>query len=316
MDRLTIEGPVFALIGPTAIGKTDLSIRLALQFNCEIISVDSMQVYRFMDIGTAKATPEDRRRISHHLIDIVDPDEDYHAARFVEDCLEVIGSIQRRGAIPLLTGGTGLYLQALKKGLFAAPPRDPEIRGQVVEKMEEKGSQSLHEELRRYDPESARRIHPHDRSRLIRAVEVYLSSGVTLSEHLQRQASGYSRVEFLNFMTVGITCERDRLYQRINLRTGLLFDRGLKGEVQGLLDRGYDPGLKSMQSIGYRHMVKHIQGEWDLDQCREYLARDTRRYAKRQYTWFNRDQSIRWFDLENISEVPTYLESNLGQKSL
>ena len=307
---------MFALIGPTAVGKTDLSIRLALQFNCEIISVDSMQVYRFMDIGTAKATSDERRRVSHHLIDIVDPDEDYHAARFVEDCLEAIATIQQRGAIPLLTGGTGLYLQSLKNGLFAAPPRDNKIREQVLRRMNEVGSQALHEELSSFDPESARRIHPHDRSRLVRALEVYLSSGVTLSEHLRRQSTGKEGVVFANFVTMGITCERDKLYRRINRRTDLLFELGLEAEVQGLLDRGYDPGLKSMQSIGYRHMVKHIQGEWTLDQCREFLARDTRRYAKRQYTWFNRDRSIRWFDLENVAEVVAYVESNRGRKTI
>lgn len=304
-----------ALIGPTAVGKTELSIKLALQFNCEIISVDSMQVYRFMDIGTAKATTDERQHVPHHLIDIVDPDEDYHAGRFVEDCLEAIGGIHRRGAIPLLTGGTGLYLQALKNGLFDAPPRDEEIRDHILKRLEEAGSQALHEELSSYDPESARRIHPHDRSRLVRAIEVYLSSGVALSEHLRRQASKKKGIDFSNFISVGITCERDKLYQRINLRTGQLLDQGLEAEVQGLLDRGYDPGLKSMQSIGYRHMVKHIRGEWDLDQCRQFLARDTRRYAKRQYTWFNRDQSIRWFDLKNVSKIYSYLETNLASGS-
>lgn len=304
-----------ALIGPTAVGKTELSIKLALQFNCEIISVDSMQVYRFMDIGTAKATTDERQHVPHHLIDIVDPDEDYHAGRFVEDCLEAIVCIHRRGAIPLLTGGTGLYLQALKNGLFDAPPRDEEIRDHILKRLEEAGSQALHEELSSYDPESARRIHPHDRSRLVRAIEVYLSSGVALSEHLRRQASKKKGIDFSNFISVGITCERDKLYQRINLRTGQLLDQGLEAEVQGLLDRGYDPGLKSMQSIGYRHMVKHIRGEWDLDQCRQFLARDTRRYAKRQYTWFNRDQSIRWFDLKNVSKIYSYLETNLASGS-
>lgn len=311
-NRFRIEDPVLALVGPTAVGKTDLSISLAQHFNCEIISVDSMQVYRYMDIGTAKASQKERRLIAHHLIDIVDPDEDYHAARFVDDCLEAITAILQRGAIPLLTGGTGLYLQALKQGLFSAPATDSELRDRLTRRIEEEGSHVLHNELTEHDPESSRRIHPNDRSRIVRALEVYLSTGIALSEHLKRQESGNDGIDFSTFITVGITCERDELYDRINHRTESLFDLGLEAEVRSLLDRGYDPHLKSMQSIGYRHMQHYINGDCSLEQCRELLARDTRRYAKRQYTWFSKDHSICWVDRKNKSAVLSYIVSKLG----
>jgi len=291
-----IVKPVLALVGPTAIGKTALSLELCSRFNCEIVSVDSMQVYRFMDIGTAKATPAERARVPHHLIDIVDPDEAYHAARFVEDCVAAVASIHGRGATPLLTGGTGLYLTAFKTGLFDTPAASPVIREELQRIAGEEGCIALHERLRRLDPEAAIRIHPNHSSRIIRALEVYLSTGKTISEHLRRQAARTDHPEFKRFLTIGLTCERNLLYERINERTHLLFDMGLEHEVRNLLERGYAPDLQSMQSIGYRHMVKYLMGDWSHDRCVELLARDTRRYAKRQLTWFNRDASIQWFD--------------------
>ncbi len=311
--RTRIDKPVLALIGPTAVGKTDLSIRLAQTYKCEIVSVDSMQVYRYMDIGTAKASKEERRLVAHHLIDIVDPDENYHAARFVDDCLEAIDAIHRRGSIPLLVGGTGLYLRSLKDGLFNAPETDPQIREDLRRRIAEEGSRALHDELRSFDPQSAERIHPHDRSRIVRAVEVYRSTSKTQTEWLKIQEESGSCVDFARFTTVGITCERDELYRRINRRTALLFDCGLEDEVRELLDRGYTPELKSMQSIGYRHMIEYIAGNWSFERCRELLARDTRRYAKRQYTWFSRDPSISWFDRGDNSALFSHIDSMLSQ---
>lgn len=302
------------LIGPTAIGKTALSIDLAREFNCEIVSVDSMQVYRYMDIGTAKASVAERHTVVHHLIDIVDPDEEYNAARFVKDCLEAVQSIHSRGLIPLLTGGTGLYLKALKNGLFPAPATDQSIRKKLHRRLSEEGSITLHEELGEYDPASAERIHPHDSARIIRALEVYFSTGTIMSAHLRQQASAGRTARFSSFITVGLTCEREHLYQRINRRTAQLFDLGLEAEVRGLLKMGYDAGLKSMQSIGYRHMVHYIDGEWTRQKCQDFLARDTRRYAKRQYTWFNRDESICWFEREDADGIFAYLHKKLIRK--
>ena len=302
-DPLIIERPVLALVGPTAIGKTSLSLELSTRFTCEIISVDSMQVYRYMDIGTAKASREERQRIPHHLIDIVEPDDAYNSARFVVDSMRAIEMIHSRGAVPLLTGGTGLYLAALKNGLFEAPPTDPSIRDDLRMKLAEEGSGPLHEQLRLHDPQSAARIHPNDSSRIVRALELYLATGTRLSDFLKNQASRPSPQVFKNFHTIGLNCERSVLYTRINERSELLFEWGLEDEVRALLDKGFSPQLPSMQSIGYRHMINYIEGRWDYAQCVELLARDTRHYAKRQFTWFNRDDSIEWFDRGAVDPV-------------
>ena len=314
LDLAAQTKPILALVGPTAIGKTALSIDLAQEFNCEIISVDSMQVYRYMDVGTAKVSLTERQTVPHHLIDIVDPDDEYNAARFVEDCYAAVQSIHSKERVPLLTGGTGLYLQALKYGLFPLPVTDKSIRARIQIRLAEEGSATLHEELSEYDPASAARIHPHDSSRIVRALEVYISTGTTMTDHLRKQKNTGSNGQFSSIITVGLTCERDYLYQRINRRTALLFDLGLEAEVRGLLDRGYGTELKSMQSIGYKHMVHYIEGEWTLQQCRELLARDTRRYAKRQYTWFNRDESIRWFERDDSQGIFTYLNEKIRPK--
>jgi tRNA dimethylallyltransferase len=311
----TIDRPVLALAGPTAIGKTELSLGLAQEFNCEIVSVDSMQVYRYMDIGTAKASLGERQKVVHHLIDIVDPDDEYNAARFVNDCLEVISDIHGRGALPLLTGGTGLYFQALRQGLFPSPRVDRSIRENLRRRIAEQGSSSLHDELMQHDPGSAARIHPHDTTRIIRALEVLQSTGTTLTEHLRRQQVKAGGGWFKRYISIGLTCERDALYQRINHRTSQLFELGLEKEVQGLINRGFGPELKSMQSIGYRHMVHYLDGRWSLEECKDTLARDTRRYAKRQYTWFNRDESINWFDRDDAGEIFSYVEQNLSDCS-
>lgn len=304
--------PVLALVGPTAIGKTELSLGLAREFNCEIVSVDSMQVYRYMDVGTAKASVHERQMVPHHLIDIVDPDDDYNAARFVSDCLDAISDIHRNGATPLLTGGTGLYFQALRQGLFPAPRIEKSIRESLRRRITEEGSAALHDELKEHDSSSAERIHPHDTARILRALEIFQATGIPLTEHLRRQQENAAVRRFIHFIAIGLTCMRETLYQRINRRTTQLFEQGLENEVRRLLELGYGPELKSMQSIGYRHMVNYIEGRWSLDECVNTLARDTRRYAKRQYTWFNRDESIEWFDRGDANEIFSYVEQKFS----
>ncbi|MBT8361069.1 MAG: tRNA (adenosine(37)-N6)-dimethylallyltransferase MiaA [Deltaproteobacteria bacterium] len=296
IETCVIADPVVVLAGPTAIGKTDLSLRIAREFNGEIISVDSMQVYRYMDIGTAKVTSDERLEVPHHLIDIIDPDEHYNAAQFVKDALQAIRAIHSRGAIPLLTGGTGLYLDALKKGLFDDGTSNPKIRVRLQHRAVKEGVTSLHQELVRCDPVAAKTIHSNDRSRVIRALEVYFNTGVPYSEHVKMQSAQPKPMKFEHMVTIGLTMERNKLYQRINERTALMLEQGLEEEVQDLLARGYDPDLKSMQSIGYRHMIHYLQGDWNYEKLLEILSRDTRRYAKRQFTWFNKDNSILWFN--------------------
>ena len=249
--------------------------------------------------------------VPHHLIDVVDPDEHYDAHRYRCDCIEVIRNIHRRSAVPLLTGGTGLYLRSLRTGFFDIGSIPAAIRSQVREEIVERGSKVVHEEMLLYDYFSARNIHPNDTYRLARAVEVYRATGRPISEHQRAQKAQQS---FANMLVVGLTCERDELYKRINLRTTVMIEGGLEEEVTGLLDKGYSPELKPMQSIGYRHMINYLKGKDTLDEMRELLARDTRRYAKRQYTWFNRDGSIKWFDKREEKEVLSYIELWLDHK--
>lgn len=262
--------------------------------------MDSMQVYRHMDIGTAKISADEQGDIPHHLIDIVDPDEDYDAAKYCDDAMAAIKSIHAKGKIPLVTGGTGLYLQSLTGGLFQGPPGDIEIRQKLQEQLEQVGADLMHHELTLHDPEAAQRIHPNDSYRVLRALEVYLATGLPLSEHIKQQKEVKA---FSNILQIGLTTERERLYKRINLRTQIMLEFGLEKEVRGLLDLGYNRELKSMKSIGYNHMLHYIFGEWSFEEMQTLLARDTRRYAKRQYTWFNKNKELRWFDVDNSDRI-------------
>jgi len=292
-----VENPVIVLVGPTAIGKTALSLEIAEKISCEIVSVDSMQVYRHMDIGTAKILPEEMRGIPHHLIDVVAPDEPYDAASFARDALNKIKEIHTRGKIPLLTGGTGLYLRALLVGIFDEPESNADLRDKLRARLEAEGRSKIHAELAEIDPLSAARIHENDTHRLLRALEVYFLTGKTWTDHINSQKRDASQVQFKRILKIGLTTERKQLYERINLRSRQMFDNGLEEEVRWLLNQGFDANLKSMNSIGYRHAVNMISGVWDKARALELLARDTRRYAKRQYTWFSADDEILWFDV-------------------
>ena len=298
-----INGPVLVLVGPTAIGKTDLSLSLAEHFKCEIISVDSMQVYRFMDVGTAKATKEERQRVRHHLIDVVNPDENYDAARFVKDARAAITDIHNKGKIPLLTGGTGLYLKALFEGIFSGVDADPQIRRRLEERLLTEGPNVLHQELHLCDHISAKRIHVNDKHRLLRALEVFLSTGKPWSEHLREHKEQNEVVRFPKALLLGLTCDRSELYDRINIRCKEMLHNGLEEEVRSLLQEGYNRELKAFRSIGYRHMIQHIDGEFDQTELLTLLSRDTRRYAKRQYTWFSRIEKLHWLEVAQQKEI-------------
>lgn len=298
-----VTSPVLVLVGPTAIGKTDLSIELAKKFNCEIISMDSMQVYKYMDIGTAKITEEEMAGIPHHLLSIVEPDEDYDAANFARDACAAITAIIAQEKIPLITGGTGLYLKSLTEGLFSHIPEFPEIRQNLKERITRDGLHVLHEELIACDHVSGDKINANDRQRVLRGLEIFLGTGTPWSTHIARQQQKKHPARFTNLLQIGLTTERERLYDRINRRTTLMLERGLEQEVRGLLDRGYSEELKSMNSIGYRHMVNYICDRWTQEETERLLARDTRRYAKRQYTWFNHIDQLEWMDVENRPAV-------------
>jgi tRNA dimethylallyltransferase len=297
------ELPVLILIGPTAIGKTGLSLEIARRFPCEIVSVDSMQVFRYLDIGTAKASSAERDEVAHHLIDIVDPDEAYDAARFAADARKVLGAIAARGKVALLTGGSGLYLRALLEPFFPGVAVDDALRDRLRNRLAEEGGLKLHKELSICDRISAERIHQNDSHRLIRALEIYYASGIPWSEHLQRQGSSSGQRFLKNTLMLGLTCERQVLYQRIDHRCRLMLDSGLEAEVRSLLEMGYGPDLKPMQAIGYRHMLEYLAGRWGWDDMARLLARDTRRYAKRQYTWFSALTDIQWYQKDDSDKV-------------
>jgi tRNA dimethylallyltransferase len=284
---------IIALVGPTAIGKTELSLALAEKFSGEIIGVDSMQVYRYMDIGTAKPTIQERCRVPHHLIDVVDPDVDYSVGRYVEEAEQAIRLVRQNDHIPLLVGGTGMYLRGLLDGLTEFETADPSVRENLKQRLAERdGRRQLYSELGRLDPESAARIHPNDSQRLLRALEIYQTTGTPWSQHLKEGKKGK---KFRYILKTGLTCDRDVLFRRINRRVEQMIEFGLEQEVRSLLGRGFHRDLKSMQALGYRHMVNYLAGNRTLADTMELLARDTRHYAKRQYTWFRSDPEIKWF---------------------
>ncbi len=303
-----VKAPIVALIGPTAIGKTALSIELAKKFDFEVIGVDSIQVYKYMDIGSAKITQEEMKNIPHHLIDIVNPDEPFNAGLFEEKAVKAIRGILQRGKNILLTGGTGLYLAALFNGLIPEIKKYPAIKKEIEDDLHLNGVNVLHEKLFTVDRKSAERIHKNDTQRVVRALEIFKGTGKKWSELIEEHKM-VAKNRFKNVLVVGLTCERSELHKRIEQRSQLMLSNGLQKEVSSLLERGYSADLKSMQSIGYSHMIKLIEREWDKDEMLLKLARDTRRYAKRQYTWFNKIAGIQWQHKDANQDVFNIIEN-------
>jgi len=283
---------IIAVCGPTGIGKTTTAITIAEAERGEIIGADSMQIYRYMDIGTAKPTPAEQVRVTHHMVDVVNPDEAFDAARFSKMAGGVITDLSGRGILPVVAGGTGLYIKALTRGLFETDAGSPEVRASLKAAAEKKGITVLFGELEKVDPQTAARIHPNDTYRVLRALEVFKTTGRPMS---QMQAEHAFADEKYRSLKIGLTMDREKLYERINRRVDVMIAQGLEAEVRQLLDSGYAPELKAMQSLGYRHMAAYISGQIDWDVMLETLKRDTRRYAKRQFTWFRADKAMHWF---------------------
>ncbi|MRR53185.1 MAG: tRNA (adenosine(37)-N6)-dimethylallyltransferase MiaA [Deltaproteobacteria bacterium] len=287
--------------GPTASGKSELAVRLAERFAGEIVNADSMQVYRFMDIGTAKPSPDQLRRVPHHLLDIVTPDQTFSAADFCQEAEKVILDIARRGKRAIVCGGTGLYIRALTKGLMDSPPVDDALRNELKVLAGREGSRELHRRLAEIDPLAAERIHPNDQFRIIRALEVFQLTGRPISELREKHRFGTQRYDYCK---IGLTMNRASLYRNIGNRVDMMIRQGFLEEVEALLAAGYPSGLKSMRSLGYRHLCNYLDGLSTLDDALQLIKRDTRRYAKRQLTWFNQDQEINWIEYpENVAMI-------------
>ncbi len=294
---------LLVICGPTAVGKTGLAIKLADAFNGEIISADSRQVYRLMDIGTAKPTIEEQSQAKHHLIDVAWPDQEFHAAHFLTHAELALADILKRNKRPFLVGGTGLYIKALTEGLLTAPSADQEIRQRLNLRAESEGRDVLHAELAKVDPVSASRLHPNDLIRIVRALEVYEQSGKTLSAMQDEHA--FSRRSYRT-IKLCLNLDRDLLYQRINQRAEVMFEQGLLAEAESLLSAGYDPTLKTLRTIGYKQAFALLRGEMTHDEALDSLKQSTRRYAKQQLTWLRKDKSMIW--LESSADFVTIRE--------
>lgn len=284
--------PLIILTGPTAVGKTSLSLKLAEAVDGEIISADSMQVYKGMDIGSAKASPEERARIPHHLLDILEPWEEFHVVLFQEKCREAIREIRRRGKLPILTGGTGFYIQAVLKDVdFSQGPQDETCRRELEQLAAAQGPAYLHTLLAQADPEAAAAIHPNNQKRVIRALEFYRLTGEKISRHNRLQASRENAYNACYFV---LDEDREILYRRIEQRVDRMLEQGLVEEVKKLKEAGCTRDMVSMQGLGYKEILDCLEGDISLDEAVYRIKRDTRHFAKRQLTWFRRERDVIW----------------------
>jgi tRNA dimethylallyltransferase len=309
-----MTGPITVLVGPTAVGKTTVGILVARSVGGEIVSADSRQVYRGMDVGTAKPTAEELAACPHHLIDLVEPYEQYDAARYAADAEVDIGRLLGEGKTPLVVGGTGFYIESLFEGLFEGPGRDESVREELNERLDSQGSQALHDELSTVDAATATRLHPNDASRIVRALEVYLTTGRPLSSwHKgERRHPAFTATYF------GLTIPRERLYERIDARVDAMMESGLLEEVRALVDSGrLAAGMPGASAVGYRELLPVVSGEEDLDVAVDAIKRNTRRYAKRQLTWFSAIYGLTWLDLSilSIEEAAARIVSSLNASS-
>jgi tRNA dimethylallyltransferase len=291
--------PIISIMGTTATGKTALGVRLARELGGEVINADALQVYRGLDIGTDKPTPELRRRVPHHLVDILDPHERYSAGEFVRRAEVVIEEIHGRGGLPIVVGGSGLYQRALLEGLSPMPPTDPEVRRELEARLETEGLEALRAELVELDPPTAERLAPADRQRTLRALEVLISTGRPLSAWVRRQPFGAQRRPAFR---IGLTLPRAILYDSIAARVEEMVRLGWVEEVTTLIARGVDPSCPAFQAIGYRQIARHVTGEWSLEAATKDTVRATRRYAKRQTTWFRKEQGLHWISAMKLPD--------------
>ena len=297
-DPDTAREPLIVIAGPTATGKTSLSVSLAKRIGGEIISADSMQVYRHMDIGSAKITEKEMQDVPHFLIDILDPTEDFNILLFQKYARQAIREIRGRGHIPILAGGTGFYIQAVTRDIdFTEAEENSAVRSRLEQLAEEKGSLCLHEELKKVDPISAEKIHPNNSKRVIRALEFYELNKYPISAHNAHEKERTTPYDLAYFV---LDMPREELYRRIDLRVDQMLERGLVSEVKDLRRIGCTRGMTSMQGLGYKEILDYLDGETDLDEAIRILKRDTRHFAKRQLTWFRREKDVIWIEKQDF----------------
>ncbi len=313
-----MKQPLIILTGPTAVGKTELSIQLASRLQGSIISADSMQVYRHMDIGSAKITTEEMRGISHYLIDILEPDEDFHVVKFQEYAKRSMDEIYASGRIPILVGGTGFYIQALLYDIdFTNQQEDLAYRAWLEQEAAEKGAHFLHQMLIKADPRAAAEIHENNVKRTIRALEFHHLSGQKISEHNAKERQKESPYRFAYFV---LNDDRDKLYQRINSRVDQMMEHGLVEEVRHLQQLGCDRHMVSMQGLGYKEVLDYLDGDCTLEEAAYRIKRDTRHFAKRQLTWFRREREVTWIQKQEFSydneKILAHMEKILTEKGI
>lgn len=298
---------VIVIMGPTASGKTQLAIELAKRLNGEIISADSMQIYKHMDIGTAKPDQHEMQGIRHYMVDEVEPDQEFSVARYQELALGYIEEILAKGKLPVIAGGTGLYINSLIYNInFSETVSDWELRDKLKQEAEEKGNQVLHDRLREVDPQAAERIHVNDSKRIIRALEVYEHTKQTIShqQEISRQVPSPYR-----FRLIGLTMDREKLYERINRRVDMMLEKGLVDEVSKLVGMGYDKNTIAMQALGYKEILAYLRGDMTLEDAVYIIKRDSRHYAKRQLTWFRRLEDVHWVKTDEFADLAAILKN-------
>ena len=313
-----MKKPIVVLTGPTAVGKTELSIQLAKVIGGEIISADSMQVYKHMDVGSAKITPEEMDGVRHYLVDELEPFDEFHVVKFQEYAQKYLNEIYAHGKIPIIAGGTGFYIQALLNDIdFTEQESDSAYRKEVEALAEEHGNQYLHDRLKEVDPESAEAIHPNNRKRVIRALEFYQETGRKISEHNAKEQMRTSPYNFAYFV---LNDERSHLYKRIDARVDKMIEDGLEAEVRRLKEMGCTKDMVAMQGIGYKEMLSYLDGDYSLEEAVYIIKRETRHFAKRQITWFKRERDVIWlnkneFDYKN-EPILAYMIKILKEKAI
>ncbi len=296
-----MSNKIIVIVGPTAVGKTYVSVELAKKLNTEIISADSMQIYKGMDVGTAKITEQEKHGIIHHMIDIINPDENFSVSEFKYDSEKIIDELLLDNKIPVIVGGSGLYVNSLIYDLdFGNAKSDTKLREYYTYYYNEHGEDALYDKLLKIDPEAAEKIHKNNVKRVIRALEVYDLTGIKFSElntDIRKESNKYDCI------LIGLSMERKALYERINQRVDEMLSNGLIDEVKSLIDKGYDKNLVSMRGIGYKEIIDYLEGNTDLEETINILKRNTRRFAKRQFTWFLKDKNVKWFSTDNLEKI-------------